>query len=96
MCALLLMYWYHTRGYVLICFIGQGYSISELRSVQKIKVLALEKPEQFLFQETGNQIYKEPEQFLFQAVGNKVYSVLGWSGSGTQVLDSDLALVGKG
>ena len=53
----------------------------------------LEEPEQFLFQETGNQIYKEPDQFLFQEVGNQIYKVLERSGSGTQVLGSELALV---
>ena len=52
------------------------------------KVLALEEPEQFLLQETGNQTYKEPEQFLFQKVGNQIYKVPEWNGSGTQVLNS--------
>ena len=35
----------------------------------------------------GNQIYNEPEQFLFQEMGNQIYKVLEWSSSGTQVLD---------
>ena len=26
-CALLLKYWYHAKGYVEICFIVRGYSI---------------------------------------------------------------------
>ena len=53
------------------------------------KVLALEEPEQFLLQETGNQTYKEPEQFLFQIVGNQVYKEPEPNGSGTQVLNSE-------
>ena len=67
------------------------------RSIQNGKVLALEEPEQFLFQEMQKQIlvYKEPEQFLFQEVGNQICKVLERSGSGTQVLDSELALVEK-
>ena len=62
------------------------------RSIQNVKVLALEEPEQFLFQETGNQIYKEPEHFLFQKAGNQIYKVLERSPSGTQVLDIQLHL----
>ena len=42
------------------------YTLSQCR-------MALEEPEQFLFRETGNQIYEEPEQFLFQEVGNQIY-----------------------
>ena len=67
------------------------FSIRSVRSLQKGNVLALEEPEQSLFQETDDQIYKEPEQFLFQEVGNQIYKVLEQSGSGTQVLDSELA-----
>ena len=43
-------------------------SIRWVGSVENGEVLALWEPEQFLFQETGNQICKEPEQFLFQNV----------------------------
>ena len=34
---------------------------------------------------------EEPEQFLFQGTGNQIYKVLERSGSGTQVLYSETA-----
>ena len=61
--------------------------------MQNGKILALEEPEQFLFQETGNQIHKEPEQVLFQEVGNQIYKALELSGSGTQVFYNESVIV---
>ena len=48
----LLECWYSTMDYV----VKGSFSIREVRSVRNEKVLALEEPEQFLLQETGEVI----------------------------------------